>query len=154
MEEQEMLRTLIVLSLILAPITSTHASSPVMATQENLPPQLTGIKVTGGYHVNLFIVLKGHLEFSGTGSQAPHLTTMWVNGFPTVAGLDGNFSLLFPIASLYNPIGEKGTVVAVKAFQPGHNVEAMVEFDLSDINQMAGVELTPESLRAIQEAAR
>jgi len=113
--------------------------------------QLVGIKVTGGYHLGgLFIVLNGRLEFSGEGAAGK--TTLWVNNFASVAALNGEFSLMFPIASL--PLPPKGIVVKVVAHQDKTNVTATKDFDLSQLNHLIHSNLTPEMIQHIVESAR
>jgi hypothetical protein len=115
--------------------------------------QLVGIKVTGGYHLGgLFIVLNGQLEF--VGNAAAGKTTMWVNNFSTAANLNGEFSLMFPIASLPLPKDPKGTVVKIVAHQDKTNVVATKDFDLSELNNLIHGHLTVDMIRHLVEATR
>ena len=119
--------------------------------------QIVNIKVTGGYHLGLFIVLNGNLDFNGGG--APDMqsakTFMWVNNFSAMAAMDGKFSLMFPIASLPPvPLDSKGTVVTITAFQDKYNVTATSTFDLSQLNHLIHADLTPAFIRQIVDATR
>lgn len=115
--------------------------------------QLVGIHVTGGYHLGLFIVLNGNLEFAGgapTGAAVKNY--MWVNNFASMATLDGKFSLMFPIASL--PPVPKGAVVTIQALQDGFNVSATSTYDLSHLNTLIHADITPELIRQAIDASR
>jgi hypothetical protein len=156
-EVGDMTRTmLLITALVLAPMVGLQAAEPSAASAEKLPGQLVALKVNDGYHVSLFIVLNGTLQFAGqpSGELASAKTILWVNNFSSTATLDGKFSVMFPIASLPLPTNPKGIVVRIKALQEKTNVVATVDFDLSQLNQLVGTDLTIESLRELKAKGR
>ena len=127
-------------TLILSVSVALVLVSPVMS-QRKAPGQLVGVRVTNGYHLGIFITLKGEIDVIG---KAASKTTVFINDFSTRVTPEGRWALCFPKRSLYPD--KKGTIVKVRAVQDGTNVIAEANFDLATLNDVMDREIKFEEL--------
>ena len=125
-------------NLILTVLVALVLATPMMAQTKG---QLVGVRVTNGYHLNVFITLKGEVDVQGTDFSK---ITVFINDFSTRVTPEGRWALCFPKRSLYPD--KKGTIVKVRALQDGTNVIAEANFDLATLNEVMDREIKFEEL--------
>jgi len=117
-------------SMILGLVAALVFVAPLLA--DDRTGQLVGVRVTKGYHLGVFITLKGEIDVMG--GEGFHKGTVFINDFSTAITPEGRWALAFPKRSLYPD--KRGTIVKVRALQAGTNVMVETNFDLATLNEV------------------